>query len=88
MFDEVPMPYDITLNVKNAGKLEVDYIVQGARANTPLTAPEMEKVAEAGSVREYQKTVYANQGQQSGEQPAAPMPTEPPTPRFRPGQTG
>src|SRR5688572_25697757 len=26
-FDEVPMPYDITLNAKNAGKLDVVYTV-------------------------------------------------------------
>lgn len=35
-FDEVPMPYDITVNAKNAGKKEVDYTVLPARNNTPI----------------------------------------------------
>ena len=33
LFDEVPMPFDITLNVKSGGKLEVVYTVVPARQN-------------------------------------------------------
>jgi hypothetical protein len=47
-FDEVPMPYDITLNVKNAGKLEVVYTVIPARTNTPIMPDEAAKVADGG----------------------------------------
>lgn len=95
-FDEVPMPYDITLNVKNAGKLDVIYSVMPARANTPLTQVEVEKITAAGSIREYQKTVYESQSQSAGSQPATeavPMPQEAPAtpdryasipPEFRP----
>lgn len=35
-FDEVPMPYDVTINVKNAGTKEVDYQLTAARQNTPI----------------------------------------------------
>jgi hypothetical protein len=88
-FDEVPMPYDLNLNVKNAGKLDVVYIVQGARTNTPLTADELAKIATAGSIREYQKLVYEKDNQNAptelaAEQPSiredAPLPEPPPVP--------
>jgi hypothetical protein len=39
-FEEVPMPYDITIMAKNAGTKEVEYTVVGARSNTPLTPEE------------------------------------------------
>lgn len=39
-FDEVPMPYDITINAKGAGTKEVVYTLMPARANTPLTPAE------------------------------------------------
>lgn len=35
-FDEVPMPYDITINATNAGTKEVNYSVLPARANSPI----------------------------------------------------
>lgn len=41
-FEDFPMPYDITLNVKNAGTKEVEYSVVPSRKETPLTAPELE----------------------------------------------
>jgi hypothetical protein len=39
-FDEVPMPYDLTVNAKNAGTKEVEYSVIPARVSKPLTAAE------------------------------------------------
>lgn len=39
-FDEVPMPYDVTINAKGAGTKEVVYTLMPARANTPLTPAE------------------------------------------------
>lgn len=39
-FDEVPMPYDITVNAKVAGTKEVDYSVLPARLPVPLTPAE------------------------------------------------
>ena len=39
-FDGVPLPYDINIFTKNAGKLDVVYTVQPARKNTPLSDAE------------------------------------------------
>lgn len=39
-FEEVPMPYDVTINAKGAGTKEVVYTLMPARANTPLTPAE------------------------------------------------
>jgi len=44
-FDEMPMPYDITISVKNAGTKEVDYLITPARANKPLTEEELGAIA-------------------------------------------
>lgn len=41
MFETVPMPYDITINAKNAGTKEVEYTVTPARTNTELTEEEL-----------------------------------------------
>jgi hypothetical protein len=87
-FDEVPMPYDITLNVKNAGKLDVNYTVIPSPNRVPLTVNELEAVNGMGSIREYQKTVYENQPAPAVELPNTaapwhpgddrPLPPEPP----------
>jgi hypothetical protein len=53
-FDEVPMPFDVTLNIKGVGKKDVVYTVLPARANTPLTGAETAAIAEVGSVRDVQ----------------------------------
>lgn len=61
-FEEVPMPYEVTLNAKGAGSKDVVYTVTPARTNTPLTEAEKAAVADAGSIRDYQKSVYESQG--------------------------
>lgn len=40
-FTEIPMPYDIDINAKNAGKKEVDYTIVPSRNNIELTAEEV-----------------------------------------------
>jgi len=88
-FDEVPMPYDITINAKGAGKKEVVYTVLPARTNTPLTEDERVAVGEAGSIRDYQSSVYEKAGQEQPERTIdvgrdeAPLPQEPPMPPAR-----
>src|SRR5215216_3509131 len=52
-FDELPMPYDITINAKGAGTKEVKYSVMAARANTPLTAEQKKVLEEKGTIDEY-----------------------------------
>lgn len=56
-FDEVPMPYDVTINAKGAGTKEVDYTVVAARQNTPLTTEELKAVEAAKPIRDLQKSL-------------------------------
>jgi hypothetical protein len=44
-FEDFPMPYDITLNVKNAGTKEVEYSVVPSRKETPLLRAEIDMYA-------------------------------------------
>lgn len=60
-FDEVPMPYDITINAKGAGTKEVIYTTTPARANTPLTADEKKAIAEAPTIQELQTKIRENE---------------------------
>lgn len=66
-FDEVPMPYDITINAVGAGKKEVKYSVVGARSNTPLTAEELA----AYEVKDSIDTVIENLRQEQANNPAS-----------------
>lgn len=60
-FDEVPMPYDITIIAKGAGTKEVEYSVQPARNNSPLTDEDTKAIADAPSVQELQKKIKDNE---------------------------
>ncbi len=69
-FDEVPMPYDVTINAKGAGTKEVEYTVIPARANTPLTPSEKALLTGTQPITELQKAVYERQPvSESVEQP-------------------
>jgi hypothetical protein len=63
-FEEVPMPYDITIMAKNAGTKEVEYTVVGARQNTPLTEQEQGEFNNKPSIDE---VVEKLREKQSGE---------------------
>jgi hypothetical protein len=52
-FEDMPMPYDITINVTGAGQLNVDYKVIPARANTPLTAEEEKALKDKMPIAEF-----------------------------------
>jgi hypothetical protein len=70
-FDEVPMPYDITINAKGAGTKDVVYSVIPARTNAPLTEGELAALQDIQPLRELQKAVYeASGGEQTPEKPA------------------
>lgn len=43
-FEEVPMPYDVTINAKGAGTRDVEYSVVPARKNVALTGAELEQL--------------------------------------------
>ncbi len=69
-FDEVPMPYDITINALGAGKKEVKYSVVGARSNTPIAPEVMTAYEEKDSI----DTVIENLKKgQSGDSIAQPI---------------
>lgn len=51
-FEELPMPYDITINAIKAGTKEVSYSVVPARSNTPITLEEMEALNAESSTKE------------------------------------
>lgn len=57
-FDEVPMPYDVTLNAKGAGTKEVDYSLTPSPKRVPLTPEEQLAFAEKKDIREVQQAIY------------------------------
>lgn len=60
-FDEVPMPYDMTINAKGAGTKEVDYSVLPARLPVPLTAAERALLAGIQPIRDLQAALREKQ---------------------------
>ena len=61
-FDEVPMPYDITITAIGAGTKEVKYTTTPARANTELTKEEYGELAQAPTVEELQTRIRESEG--------------------------
>lgn len=53
-FDEVPMPYNINIQTKNAGKKEVVYTVIPSPKRIPLAAEELRAIEAAPTVEEIQ----------------------------------
>jgi hypothetical protein len=62
-FEDVPMPYDITIMAKGAGTKEVEYTVVGARQNTPLTGAEQQAFDEKPSIEEVIEKLKEKQGE-------------------------
>lgn len=73
-FDEVPMPYDITINAKGAGTKEVEYTVL-PRPKAPLTAEEQKALGEVKPIRELQRLLQ-EEATASQSQVQAPGPTD------------
>jgi hypothetical protein len=82
-FDEVPMPYDITINAKGAGTKEVDYTVVAARQNTQLTVDEIKALEAQKPIRELQKSLNDGSTVLSASKPG-----KEPEFRFDPGDPG
>lgn len=68
-FDEVPMPYDITINAAGAGTKEVEYTVVAARQNTPLTPAERALLTGTQPIAELQKALQEKQPGNESQQP-------------------
>jgi hypothetical protein len=63
-FSDVPMPYDLTISAKNAGKKEAEYTLIPARKETPLTEGEIDALAEAKPIADVQKAIKEKQAKQ------------------------
>jgi hypothetical protein len=56
-FEDVPMPYDLTVHAAGAGTKEVKYTLMPARKNTPITAVEHQELAAAKPLAELKKAL-------------------------------
>ena len=60
-FDNLPMPYDITVKATKAGTKEVEYSVVPARKNEPLTVEEQSAFMDKKTVDEVIEGMYAKE---------------------------
>lgn len=60
-FDDVPMPYDVTVNALKAGTKDVVYTIVPARKNTPVTEAEAKDLAAAKPLADLQKALKEKQ---------------------------
>lgn len=72
-FDEVPMPYDMTIHAKGAKTKDVEYSIIPARKETPLTKEELAELASLTAIEEVQEALYekANAKGPEGDEPPA-----------------
>lgn len=56
-FQEVPMPYDLTIRAVKAGTKEVEYSVIPARKETPLTGDEYRALSDQKPIEELQRKI-------------------------------
>lgn len=68
VFDEVPMPYDVTIHAVGAGTKDVEYTTVAARTNTPLTPAELALFRGTEPIAELQRKLQEESGfQQANE---------------------
>lgn len=60
-YKEFPMPYDITVTVKNAGQTSAEYTVMAARQNTDMTQEQMEDFAKLTPIQQVKERLQAKQ---------------------------
>lgn len=60
-FDEVPMPYDLTVTAIRAGTKEVEYTVVAARKNTELTLDEQVRIGEKKPLTDVKAAIRAKE---------------------------
>lgn len=71
-FEGMPMPYDVVINAKQAGTIDVEYTVI-ARKPTALTPAEKEQIENAKPLAEFQQQIVAKNAGSGGTQtPRAP----------------
>lgn len=64
-FNDVPMPYDLTINATGAGTKDAKYTVVPARKNTDVTGDEMAAFDEVKPIDELQKALLEKSGGKS-----------------------
>lgn len=57
-FDDVPMPYDVTISATAAGTKEAKYVVLPAKNETPVTALEHQQLAELKPLKALQDALF------------------------------
>lgn len=72
-FADVPMPYDLTINAKRAGTIEVEYTLLPARKESPITATEHQEFAKIKPIDELQKALREKTPAPSEPAPVGPM---------------
>ena len=70
-FTEVPMPYDINIQAKNAGTIDVEYAIIPARANSDVPQAALDALAKEKSIDEARDAIQA---QQTSSDPFQPNP--------------
>lgn len=64
-FFDVPMPYDLTLNAKGAGTIDVEYSLIPARKETPITDEELKQLGAAKPLADLQKALKEKKDKQA-----------------------
>lgn len=60
-FEGFPMPYDITIRVKNAGTKEAEYTILASRKNTEVPAEKMEEFDKLTPIQQIKERIQAKQ---------------------------
>jgi hypothetical protein len=87
-FEDVPMPYDISIMAKGAGTKEVEYTVVGARQNTDLTPEELKEFEGKPSIDEVIKKLKEKQSDEQQDQAAPQTAQVAPSPAPQQNQEG
>ena len=69
-FEDVPMPYDLTVKAKGAGTIDVEYTLIPARKELALTVDEHDEIARLKPLKELQAAILDKQAKK-GEEAAA-----------------
>ena len=83
-FEDVPMPYDLTIHAVGAGTKEVKYTLMPARKNTAITAVEHQELAKVKPLADLKKALdeknaaKKTSGQPPDDDDAPPLDEEPP----------
>ena len=65
-FDDVPVPYDVTITANGAGTREVKYSIQPSPKRAGLTAEEKDAIAEKGDLEDFQQKIREKRGEPEG----------------------